>query len=115
MRHLLLPIDQPDLIQRPDTRTQPAMHTEHPPIHDRAQAQVVKHVAAVPPHVDRPVFALALVVEAVDLGDLAGLVVAADERHAVGVADFEGEEEEEGLDRVEAAVDKVALKEEKRG
>ena len=50
----------------------------------------------------------AFVVEAVDLGDLPGLVVATDEGDALGVADFEGEEEEEGLDAVEAAVDEVA-------
>jgi len=37
-------------------------------------------------------------------------VVSADESHAVGIADFEAEEEEEGLEGVEAAVDEVALK-----
>jgi hypothetical protein len=35
-------------------------------------------------------------------------VVAADQRHAVRVAHLEAEEEEEGFERVEAAVDKVA-------
>jgi hypothetical protein len=35
-------------------------------------------------------------------------VVAADQRYAVRVADFEAEEEEEGFERVEAAIDKVA-------
>ena len=37
-------------------------------------------------------------------------MVTADERHSFGVADFEGEEEEERLDAVEAAVDKVACR-----
>jgi hypothetical protein len=35
-------------------------------------------------------------------------VVASDERDAVGVADFEAQEEEEGFKRVEAAVNEVA-------
>lgn len=84
------------------------MYAKHPPIHDRAQVEVVEHLAAVAPHAGRAVLAHALVVEAVHLGDLPRLVVAADEGDAVGVAHLEGEEEEEGLDRVEAAVDVVA-------
>lgn len=50
---------------------------------------------------------LALVVEAIHLGDLAGLVVATDEGDTVRVANLEDKEEEEGLDGVEATVDKV--------
>ena len=39
--------------------------------------------------------------------DLTALVVASDECDAIGVAYFEGEKEEEGLDAVEASVHKV--------
>jgi hypothetical protein len=35
-------------------------------------------------------------------------MVPADEGNAIGVADFEAEKEEEGLEGVEAAIDKVA-------
>jgi hypothetical protein len=35
-------------------------------------------------------------------------VVSADESDAIRIADFEAEEEEEGFERVEAAIDKVA-------
>jgi len=35
-------------------------------------------------------------------------VVSADESDTIGVANFEAKEEEEGFERVEAAVDKVA-------
>lgn len=42
---------------------------------------------------------------------MTGLVVTADERHAVWVADFEAEEEEEGFEGVETAVDEVAHEE----
>ena len=52
--------------------------------------EVVKHIGAVAPHVDRAVLAQALVIKAVHLGDLAGLVVAADQGDAVGVAHLAG-------------------------
>ena len=48
---------------------------------------------------------------AADLRDGAAFVVPAQQRDAVGVADFEREQQQEGLDAVEAAVDKVAQKE----
>lgn len=93
------------------------MDTEYPVVDDLRllgrsgrygrQTQIVEDVTAVPPDVDRAVFAQTLVVEAVDLGDLPGLVVAADERDAVGIPHLEGQKQQEGLDAVEAAVDEV--------
>ena len=84
------------------------MDTKDAAVDDGAEGEVVKDLAAPAPDVAAAVLALALVVEAVDLGDLAGLVVAADEGDALRVADLQGEKEEEGFDAVEAAVDKVA-------
>ena len=63
------------------------------------------------PDVDAAVLSQALVVKPVDLRDLTRLVIATDQRDPIGVPYLEREEEEEGLDRVEAAVDKVAHEE----
>ena len=84
------------------------MHAEHATIHDRAKRKVVKDFAAPPPHIRRAVLALALVVEAVDLRNLPRFMVAADERNAVRIPDLEREEEQEGFDAIEAAVDEIA-------
>lgn len=84
------------------------MHAEHAAVHDRAEREVVEHLAAPPPHVAAPVLALALVVEAVHLRDLPRLVVPPDEGDALRVPHLQREEEQEGLDAVEAPVDKVA-------
>lgn len=45
-------------------------------------------VVILPPYCDRSIFPEALVIETVDLCDLAGLVVASDEGYAIGVADL---------------------------
>ena len=130
MGNLLLPIDSANLPTHPrvssprletsvgtghthlidalQVRTESTVDTKDTAVDDSAEGKVVEDLAAPAPDVGGAVLALALVVEAVDLCDLAGLVVAADEGHALGVADLEGEEEEEGLDGVEAAVDEVA-------
>ena len=54
------------------------------------------------------VFLLALFIEAVNLGDLPGFVVAANEGNAVGIADLEAKEEGEGFETEVATVDKIA-------
>ena len=108
MRHLLLAVDGADLVERVDGGREAAVHAEDLVVDYGRQADVVEHLGAVLPHRDRAVLAQALVVEAVDLSDLARLVVAPDERDAVRVAHFEREQQQEGLHRVEAAVDEVA-------
>jgi hypothetical protein len=67
------------------------MHTKYPPIHNSAQREVIKHIAAVPPHVPAAILALTLVVEPIHLCDLARFVVAADEGDAIWVSNFEEE------------------------
>ena len=62
------------------------------------------------PDVCIAVFAAAFCVEAIGLGDAAGLVVAADEGYAVGVAELEAEEEGDGFDGEDAAVYIVTFK-----
>jgi len=108
VRHLDLAVQHADLVQRVDGGRQAAVHAEDAVLDERGEREVVKDVDAVAPHVDGAVLAQALVVEAVDLRDLARLVVAADERDAVGVAHLEREQQQERLDAVVAAVHKVA-------
>ncbi len=87
------------------------MHAKHTSIHHSPERQVVKHLAAVAPHIDAAVLAHALVVEAVHLRDLARLVVAAYQRDAVRIAHLERKQQQERLHRVEAAVDEIAQEE----
>lgn len=86
---------------------QSTMHAEHLPIDDRAKSQIIEHLAAPSPYIATPVFALAFVVKAIDLCDLARLVVSADKRHAFWISYFKSKQQEEGLDAVESAVNKV--------
>ena len=76
--------------------------------HKCAEGEVIEDFAAVSPDVCGSVFAQALIVEAVDGCDLSAFVVAADKCDAVGVSDFEAEEEEERFEAVETAIDEVA-------
>lgn len=84
------------------------MHTKHPPIYDRCKGEIIKYFTTPPPHVGASILAYTLVVESVNLCDLSRLVVPTNKRDPVGISDFESEQEKEGFDAVETAVDKIA-------
>lgn len=84
------------------------MQTEDLVLDESGEGEEVEEVGEVLPDVGVAVLAETLVVEAVDLRDLARLVVAAEDGDALGVADLEGDEQGNCLDGVVATVDVVA-------
>lgn len=66
-------------------------------VDESAKAQIIENIRAVAPDVDRTILPQALVVEAIHLGDLSRLVVAADKRDAVRVTDFKAQKKQESL------------------
>lgn len=72
---LLCPCHHTDLVDRPDLRAQSSVNAEELAVNDRRQDEEVEDVAASLPNGCVPVLLLALLVESINLGDLAGLVV----------------------------------------
>ena len=110
VRDLAEAVDDFDLVDAVDGRAEPAVHAEDLVVDDDGEGEEVEHVGEVVPHVGVAVFPVAFRVEAVGLRDAAGLVVAADEVHAGGVAEFEADEEGDCFDGEEAAVYVVACR-----
>lgn len=84
------------------------MHAEDLVIDHCSDGEVVEDFGEGTPDVERAVFADALIVEAVDLSDESGLVVASEQGDPVLVAHLEGQQHEEGLDAVPSAIHIVA-------
>ena len=97
-----------DIVQRVNAGRQAAVKAEDLILDQGGQGQVVEQIGEVLPDVGVAIFPEALIVEAVDLGDLAGLVVSAKDGDALRVSDLEGDEEGDRLNRVVASVDIVA-------
>ena len=86
------------------------MEAEDLVVDERGEREVVEQIGEVFPDVCIAVFSEALIVETIDLRDLAGLVVSSEDGDALGVADFESDEKGYGLDGVVTSVDIVTLK-----
>ena len=98
------------LVDTVEIRTQTTMNAKHASIHNSTQREVIKDLTAISPHIRRAILPLAFVIEPIHLRNLARLVVSADERDAIRVSHFEREQQQEGLDAVEPAVDEIACR-----
>mmetsp|Transcript_24322 Transcript_24322/g.77061 ORF Transcript_24322/g.77061 Transcript_24322/m.77061 type:complete len:332 (+) Transcript_24322:206-1201(+) len=105
---LLDAVEVLDLVDGVEGGGEAPVHAQHRVVHHCGKAEAVEHVDARSPDGRVTVLLEALVVEAVHLRDLSALVVASDQRDALWVPDLERKQQQERLDRVVAAVDKVA-------
>jgi hypothetical protein len=101
-------VDDLDLINAMDAGRQTTVDAKDLVVNDAGEGEVVEHVGEVVPDRSVTVLAAALGVETVGLGNSSGLVVAADEVDAVGVAKFETDQQRNGFDAEETAINVVA-------
>lgn len=64
------------------------MQAEYLSVNECGEGQIVEQISKVFPHVGIPIFAQTLVVESVDLRDLTGFVVAAQDGDSFSVANL---------------------------
>lgn len=90
MGNFLDTVQGSDVVQSIDARRQTTVETEDLVIDQGSQGEVIEEIGKVLPDVGVAVLAETLIVEAVDLCDLPGLVVASKDGDALGVSDLEG-------------------------
>ena len=104
MRNFLNPVERADVVECVNAGGEATVEAEDLVVNQGGKRKVVEEVSEVFPDIRIAVFPQAFVVEAVDLSDLSGFVVAAEDGDAVRVADLEGDEERYGLDGIVATV-----------
>lgn len=129
MGNLLGASHHANLIDGPNLGAQTTVHTKNLAIHNGGENEEIKHLTACFPYRRIAVLLLTLLVEAIDLGDLSGLVVATNENDAVrvpgcalvmgasmkgrdGLLSLEAHQQRKCLQAEVASVDKVAQEDE---
>lgn len=110
MRNLLYAIESSDVVQCVNTGRKAAVKAEDLVVDESSEGEVVEEVCKVLPHVGIAVLAKTFVVESVNLGDLTRLVISSEDGDALGIADFEGNEEGDGLHRVVSAINIISYR-----
>jgi len=78
-------------------------------VNESGEGKVVEEIGEVLPDVCITVFTETLIVEAVDLGDLARFVVTTEDGDSLWVSDFESNKESDGFDRVVSSINIITL------
>mmetsp|Transcript_123539 Transcript_123539/g.360766 ORF Transcript_123539/g.360766 Transcript_123539/m.360766 type:complete len:214 (-) Transcript_123539:283-924(-) len=111
MWHLLDPVQLADVVQGVERGGDAAVHADDLVLHNGCHRQVVEGVREELPNGGPTVSSHALVEEAVDLRDLATLVVAAEQGDALLIAHLVQEHQGHGLHRVVATINVIAEEE----
>jgi len=88
MRHLLYTIKRSDVIESINTWRETSVEAENLVVDKGSEGKVIEEICEVFPNVCVAVLPETFVVEAIDLRDLTGFVVAAKDCNALGVSDL---------------------------
>ena len=108
MWNFLVSLDEAYVVEGSDVGRETAVDAEHLSVDERGHREEIEDAATVAPGVGVAVLGLALVIETVDLGDLTGLVVAAQQRDPIRPFGLQRQQAGECFEAVVAPVDEVA-------
>jgi len=109
--YLLYAVEGSDIIECINAGRETSVEAEDLVINQGCEGKVVEEVGEVFPDIRVAVLSEALVVEAIDLGNLAGFVITTEDCDALGISDLEGHEEGDSFDGVVSSINIVAHEE----
>jgi hypothetical protein len=106
--NLLNAVKGSDVVEGIDAWGETAVETKDLAVDKSGEGEVIEKVGEILPDIGVSIFTEALVIEAVDLCDLAGFVVSAEDRDSLWVSNLESNEEGNGLDGVITSINVIA-------
>jgi hypothetical protein len=106
--NFLYAVECSDVVESIDAWGETSVEAEDLVVDKGSEGEVIEKVCEVFPYVGVTVLSETLVVKSIDLSDLAGFVVAAEDCDALGVSDFESNEESDCLNGIITSINIVA-------
>lgn len=107
MRYFLNTIERSDIVKGIDGRTETSVETENLVLNQSGERKIVEKVGKVLPDIRISIFAQTFVVKSVDLCDLSGFVVSTKDCDALGITNFQSNEECNSLNGIVSTVNIV--------
>ena len=107
MRYFLNTIERSDIVKGIDGGTETSVETENLVLNQSGERKIVEKVGKVLPDIRVSIFAQTFVVESVDLCDLSGFVVSTKDCDALGITNFQCNEECNSLNGIVSTVNIV--------
>lgn len=108
MWHFLYAVESSDVVKGIDTWGKTSVEAENLVVNERSERKIVEEICKELPYVRIAVFSKTFVVEAIDLGNLAGLVITTKDCDTLWISDFESNEEGNSFYRVVASIDIIS-------
>jgi hypothetical protein len=105
--NFLYAVESSDVVKSVDAWGEASVEAEDLVVDKGSEGEVIEKVCEIFPYVGVTVFSETLIVEAIDLSDLTGFVVAAEDCDALRVSDFESNEESDCLDGIITSINIV--------
>ena len=93
MWHLLYAVESSNVVESIYTWGETSVEAEDLIVDESSKREIVEEICEVFPHICVAIFSETLIVETIDLGDLARFVVATEDCDALGISNFESDEE----------------------
>jgi hypothetical protein len=98
-----------DVIEGIDAGGKTSVEAEDLVVDEGGEGEVVEEIGEVLPYIGVAIFAETLIIEPVDLCDLAGFVVATEDGDTLRISNFEGYEKSDSLNGIVASINIIAL------
>jgi len=108
MGNFLYAIEGSDIVEGIDAWRETSVEAEDLIVDKGGEGEVIEQVGEVFPYVCIAVLSKTLIIEAIDLSDLTGFVIATEDCDALGVSNFKSNEQCDGLNRVITPIDVIA-------
>jgi len=115
VRHLANAVHTSYLVDGGDGRTESAVETKDQVVDERRQRQIIEKIHKQLPYFHVSVLGETFVVESVHLRDLARFVISSEDGDALGITDFERDEQTHAFHRVQTPIHVVTHKDEVGG